>query len=275
MDASQVRSTPYTDNGGTNGGRGTWDRILRCYGTSVVQGPTPVDRSALAARKQPSLAVHPINDAKKLTKDLGRRRKLELQRSRDLGWQAAGQNVASPSMIVARIIRAPWGLRIASKDGPTRIKSFTTISFATLHFGFQRTLWTPIFSPVISRRATFPGRRPALTQETAMSAKTKVRDARPKGNPDHESPNRMPNPYTLANIGPATNMPTECMTDAAEYKVATWSEGTRDVATLRTDMPKGMPRDTNTTPRISTGGVSATKITRNPAMANAALAWAT
>ncbi|KAL1985808.1 hypothetical protein VTN96DRAFT_7300 [Rasamsonia emersonii] len=152
MDASQVRSTPYTDNGGTNGGRGTWDRILRCYGTSVVQGPTPVDRSALAARKQPSLAVHPINDAKKLTKDLGRRRKLELQRSRDLGWQAAGQNVASPSMIVARIIRAPWGLRIASKDGPTRIKSFTTISFATLHFGFQRTLWTPIFSPVISRR---------------------------------------------------------------------------------------------------------------------------
>lgn len=85
----------------------------------------------------------------------------------------------------------------------------------------------------------------------------------------------MPNPYKLANIGPATTIPIECMTDAAEYKVATWSESTRDVAALRTDMPKGMPRDTNTTPRISTGGVSATKITKNPAMASAALPWAT
>lgn len=91
-----------------------------------------------------------------------------------------------------------------------------------------------------------------------------ISDPTANGKPDHASPNCMPTPYSLANIGPAAIVPSDCVTDMALYKVATYSGDTNDVATLMTAITNGIESVVSNAPIMSGAGIGAIKSIKYP-----------
>lgn len=105
---------------------------------------------------------------------------------------------------------------------------------------------------------------------TGIKTKMKISDPTANGKPDQASPDCMPTAYSLANVGPATIVPSDCVTDMALYKVATYSGGTNDVATLMTAIRNGSESDMNSVPMMSGAGAGAMKTKKYPTMPNMA-----
>lgn len=138
------------DNGRTNDGRGTWDRILRCHGNVRCPGSDTCRSLRIGSAKAAIIGRPSYQRCEEAGEGFRASEKIELQRSRVLGWQARARTLHRLERIVPRIISALWGLRIASRDGPARIsqsslsRSRRCISDFSARFGRQ-------FSPVISK----------------------------------------------------------------------------------------------------------------------------